>query len=47
MNYMYLVWVISVTPLSSGFWLGSASGASADQREEGEMEIFVPLAPYL
>lgn len=41
MNYMYLVGVVSVTPSSSGFWVVSAD------REEGEMEIFIPLAPYL
>lgn len=32
MDNMSLVWVISATLSSSGFWVGSARGASADQR---------------
>lgn len=48
MDYMCIVWIISVTLLSSGFWLCSANGASVgDQREESDVEIFIPLAPCL
>lgn len=45
MEYVCIVCVLSVTPLSSGFWLGPANGASSeDQREGGEWgrDIYSP-----
>lgn len=35
MDYMCIVWVTSATAYSSGFWLGSANGASAGGEREG------------